>query len=168
MLALNWELAMAAKWQNGQPGNDHLYDQAVLYASELFTVHDYGYSKHYFMEGQRIAASIGGQNPNYLVDPYKPLKGISDDIYALQKDYAYKMKQYYVMNDPNSIDLCYWQNNCLTDAMMNPVGNGSVFFYHSDHLGSGTLLTNAHGQVSQVLGYMPFGEELLNVTDRTY
>lgn len=109
---------MIDKWQNGERANDHIYDRAVLYASELFTVHDMGYSKHYFMEDERIAALIGGRG-EFLVDPGDALKPIStDNIDDLMKNYQINMEQYY-LNEVNSPDRCYWKGSgaILTNFM---------------------------------------------------
>jgi len=45
------------------------------------------------------------------------------------------------------------------------VGNGNIeevlrYFYHSNHLGSASYITNARGDVTQFIAYIPFGETL--------
>jgi len=45
------------------------------------------------------------------------------------------------------------------------VGNGNIeellrYFYHSNHLGSTSYITNARGDVTQFIAYIPFGETL--------
>lgn len=56
--------------------------------------------------------------------------------------------------------------NTKTSVMMNGTHVGTVeylqgvrkiFFSHTDHLGSGSIITNALGFIVQVLGYFPFG-----------
>ena len=39
--------------------------------------------------------------------------------------------------------------------------NGNRYFYHSDHLGSSSLITDASGNVTQQLDYLPYGEVFL-------
>ena len=39
--------------------------------------------------------------------------------------------------------------------------NGNRYFYHSDHLGSSSLITDASGNVTQQLDYQPYGEVFL-------
>ena len=48
---------------------------------------------------------------------------------------------------------CYW--------MMAGDGEGKRYFYHSDHLGSSSLITDASGNVTQQLDYLPYGEVFL-------
>jgi RHS repeat-associated protein len=39
--------------------------------------------------------------------------------------------------------------------------NGNRYFYHSDHLGSSSLVTDASGNVTQQIDYLPYGEVFL-------
>jgi RHS repeat-associated protein len=62
-----------------------------------------------------------------------------------------------------------WGNKITNDnveAGFGFVGNGNVeenlrYFYHSDHLGSTSYITNAKGDITQFIAYMPFGEEFV-------
>lgn len=44
--------------------------------------------------------------------------------------------------------------------------NGSVYYYHSDHLGSTDVITTSGGAVFEDMDYLPFGDELTNSTSR--
>jgi RHS repeat-associated protein len=44
----------------------------------------------------------------------------------------------------------------------NPVAMASSYFYHSDHLGSSSLITDQSGDVVQHLEYVPFGETFID------
>jgi RHS repeat-associated protein len=39
---------------------------------------------------------------------------------------------------------------------------GDIYYYHGDHLGSSSWISNASGNVDQHLAYMPFGEDFIN------
>jgi RHS repeat-associated protein len=39
-----------------------------------------------------------------------------------------------------------------------------TFYYHTDHLGSSSYITNDNGQVTQTLAYMPYGESWVDKT----
>ncbi len=41
--------------------------------------------------------------------------------------------------------------------------DGSIFWYHTDHLGSTALLTDSEGKVVQDIGYYPYGETRTNI-----
>jgi RHS repeat-associated protein len=38
------------------------------------------------------------------------------------------------------------------------------FYYHSDHLGSTTYLTDRNGNITQTLAYLPYGEDWVDIT----
>ena len=42
------------------------------------------------------------------------------------------------------------------------------FYYHTDHLGSGSAVTDGSGEAVHVLGYMPYGEALLDLSQWGY
>ena len=46
--------------------------------------------------------------------------------------------------------------------------NSVVFFYHSDHLGSASWITNGSGNPVQHLQYMPYGEPFVNERTSSY
>ena len=64
------------------------------------------------------------------------------------------------------------RNLKLTGGTVNVTGE-PVFFYHSDHLGSASYITDDHGYETQHLVYLPFGElrsnrAYLNVKNNNY
>ena len=49
----------------------------------------------------------------------------------------------------------------MEDLYQNHKAQGEpVFYYHSDHLGSASYITDNHGNETQHLVYLPFGEFL--------
>jgi RHS repeat-associated protein len=44
----------------------------------------------------------------------------------------------------------------------NPVSTASSYFYHSDHLGSSSLITDGTGALVQHIEYVPFGETFID------
>ena len=43
-----------------------------------------------------------------------------------------------------------------------------IYFYHSDHLGSSSLITNFDGEVTQHVEYIPYGEVFLEERNNTW
>ena len=43
------------------------------------------------------------------------------------------------------------------------IENSNAYFYHSDHLGSSSIITDNAGQQVQRLEYMPFGQVQVNI-----
>ena len=58
-----------------------------------------------------------------------------------------------------------WQFKEMVNSMLVDLNNGQekeVFFYHSDHLGSASWITNRAGDAIQHLQYLPYGESYVN------
>ena len=131
----------------------------TLYANPYFVANDREYSKHYYIEGQRICSKLGGGLANSLIDfnvDVPPLQYNYDEIKAmlheriLRNSDCVKQKASYVsMPDRmRSLDNMYDQDRRERD----------LYFYHSDHLGSSSFITDADGITTQHLQYLPYGE----------
>ncbi|MDR3326628.1 MAG: RHS repeat-associated core domain-containing protein, partial [Prevotellaceae bacterium] len=42
------------------------------------------------------------------------------------------------------------------------------FYFHANHLGSGSLITDKGGGTYQTLAYAPYGEEIVNIRNGNY
>ena len=40
----------------------------------------------------------------------------------------------------------------------------NTYFYHPDHLGSTSLVTNSYGEITQNISYIPYGEVFVEET----
>ena len=122
------------------------------------TVNDKGYTKHYFEEGKRICSKIGSgelQNVNQKVD-------------HMEMDYE-EQRSRQTEGITNTYEGCmeitpYINNGNLYDNIIKKyeyqVNSGEpIFYYHSDHLGSASFLTDETGAETQQLVYLPFGED---------
>ena len=59
----------------------------------------------------------------------------------------------------------YWQFKDMIHSMLDDPNNGhekEVFFYHSDHLGSASWITDCGGVAVQHIQYLPYGEPYIN------
>ncbi len=65
-----------------------------------------------------------------------------------------------IRNSTGSYDFTYVYQEGILVARVNP--DGSKYFYHPDHLGSTTLITNGTGSVVENTYYSPYGETLAN------
>ena len=41
-------------------------------------------------------------------------------------------------------------------------------YYHTDHLGSATLITDDYAQIAEQIAYMPYGEDWIDVRSNGY
>ncbi len=65
-----------------------------------------------------------------------------------------------IKNSTGSYDFTYVYQEGILVARVNP--DGSKYFYHPDHLGSTTLITDSNGNVVENTYYSPYGETLAN------
>src|SRR3989339_2221672 len=70
-----------------------------------------------------------------------------------------------VVNNSGTYDTYYYYDD-QGNLLIRKDSDGSVYYYHPDHLGSTTLVTNATGGVVEKTEYEPYGEVLSGGNDR--
>jgi RHS repeat-associated protein len=139
----------------------------VLYASGLITLTAQGYTKHYFTEGTRVCSKIGGgfngnANNNIFNNSVSLITSTYQDRFdtaevAIDETFDGCMKQ--------SVVVKYKWNLCNMMDAYAPLNNYEpAFFYHSDHLGSSSYITDKGGNVTQTFAYLPYGEQWVDVS----
>ena len=183
-----WKLTGACNLESqngGYVGYNVTLDDAVLYPNPYLTITPTGYTKHYYIGSERIATALGeggwgyasvnlNVHDNEVVDNFfenymneLPCEQCSEteneDIYgdrpsALQ----YSCKPQCL----RGIKLLYAQNGYLyNEIIQHEKSSGkqeSLFFTHSDHLGSASWITDGVGNPVQYIHYAPYGELLAN------
>ena len=154
--------------QNGNSVNAPVFDRQTLYASPLITITDKGYTKHYFVEGNRICSSIGSGGFSNIFQHTSPI--VSD-----LKEINRKTNQNAINTYKNNIGVTPYIN--VTSiypyifyhrSTLYKSAPEAVFYYHIDRLGSGSAVTDGRGEAVHVLGYMPYGETLLDLSQGGY
>jgi RHS repeat-associated protein len=153
----------------------------TLYVSPYMVVSQGGhYTKHYYIGGERVVSKLGDLD-SYGADPRR-IEYAGEDVDKVVIDYPnkYKDAQQTVKDNYKDFKVPYLGTDnddyvngegfCCTDksskmtALDSNIGNGNddpeklIFFYHSDHLGSTSYITNLDGNVVQHIEYIPFGE----------
>lgn len=144
---------------------DFLSCKQTLYASPLITINDKGYTKHYFEEGKRICSKIGSGE----------LRDINDLVGHMEMNYEEQLNmQYDGIGDMRCLQSAWFdlENNSLYDHIIQPYENPinpdePIFYYHSDHLGSASYITDSNGYEIQQLVYLPFGEDWVDMKYNT-
>ncbi|MBI3035441.1 VCBS repeat-containing protein [Candidatus Woesearchaeota archaeon] len=86
------------------------------------------------------------------INRYSYTDGSNETIYTPYREWMQ------IRNSSGTFNFYYiYQDNTLV-ARLNP--DGTKWFYHADHLGSTTLITNEQGNVVESEFYSPFGESL--------
>jgi RHS repeat-associated protein len=132
----------------------------TLYASPYLVYNEQGYSKHYYAGAERVSSRIGGGMQNALLHP---LDSVAFNTFLGYPEHSEEILR--MMN--RSVECSGFSLSHLSMEPRLHTIEGSIhhsdpepnwYIYHSDHLGSSAFLTDASGDPTQHLQYMPFGE----------
>jgi RHS repeat-associated protein len=112
--------------------------------------------------GKGIAYFIYDHNGNRV---YKETYDIDDEENNLSTYYIRGQGVEFVHNRLTNGTIYNQTYLYLQDKLVAKIDNdGNEFFYHPDHLGSTTLVTNETGDVVEDISYLPFGDLLREMT----
>ena len=163
-----------------------------LYVSPYFVATQGGrYTKHIYIGSQRIVSKLGdlasyGQDPRRI-----PYAGTVSDAISVDYDTKYALQQQVIKDNYETFEVPYngkdnndyvnGQSFCCEDdtpkAMQTRAGDNFhdkdayeklQFYYHPDHLGSSSYITNLDGEVVQHIEYVPFGEVFIEERNNTW
>ena len=168
-----------------------------LYVSPYLVAGQGGkYTKHIYIGSQRIVSKLGDL-ASYGADPRRiPYAGNEADGLTINYKDKYAKQQQSIKDNYKAFDQPYngkdnddyvnGQGFCCNDgtpeaaqAMVRTrAANGNFkpnddyekmqFYYHPDHLGSSSYITNLDGEVSQHIEYVPFGEVFIEERNNTW
>ena len=169
--------------------NDSALVKFVGYVSPYLVVSNGGrYTKHIYAGTQRIASKVGdieafGADPRREEYAGANLKEVDFGSKYEQQTKAL-MARYDslgVMNKPRELnDYVGGQSFCCGEKELvsnNQTGDNTfetpdyehlIFFYHPDHLGSTSLVTDNSGNVVQSVAYIPYGEVFIEERNGTW
>jgi RHS repeat-associated protein len=151
---------------SGQMGN------YTVYVNPYIVLKSGGYTKHYYIEGQRIVSKLGGGWNNTGQGSLKAGGNKVDYVGKAQRVFDGIVKNLKFLGADGQI-LTAGKSGKVPPGQINGTGNIAEafrYFYHPDHLGSTSYVTDASGEVFQHLEYMAFGETFVEEhsnTDRT-
>ena len=158
-----------------------------LYVSPYLVANQGGrYTKHIYIGSQRVVSKIGdfdsyGSDPRRIQYAGSETDGLSVDykkkyaqqLQVIKNNYATFAVPYNGEDNNDYVDgkgfccndgsLEAAQARALSRAMKNNFQESDAyekmqFYYHPDHLGSSSYITNLDGEVVQHIEYVPFGE----------
>ena len=169
---------------------DYMYTASVLkeptiYPSAYMVMSNKGYTKHYYAGTERVAARIGGGGLNVIDQEHglsdksgsvfkQSLRQINDrilennDIECIANGLSSNDKLTIDMNEvPERLQAKLRVNysefrHTIADAQSIHHNEPDVYFYHSDHLGSASWITDNGGLAVQHLQYLPYGERYVD------
>ena len=156
-----------------------------LYVSPYLVANQGGrYTKHIYIGSQRIVSKIGdfasyGADPRRIQYAGKEADAVNVDYDVKYSQQLQTSKENYAIfgmpcNGTNNDDNVDSEGFCCDDGTMEaamaqanaPEDNflegdayeNLQFYYHTDHLGSSSYISNLDGEVVQHIEYVPFGE----------
>ncbi len=123
------------------------------------------YTKHYYIEGQRICSKLG---KGFSAPPV----GITQSVTPISGTYTNIANKVLVMFHRGDYKTGFDTLNTTYPASITIVPNSTLpetdrYFYHSDHLGSSSFISSNAGTTTQHLQYLPFGESFVEQNNTT-
>jgi len=159
---------------NGRPSGSRTGTSVYTIYVNPYTVISNGMqmSKHFYIGSQRIASqlcssrSTGSANNNPLTNVKATGTGVVDYT-SKYADLTAKVKtRFDSLNVPykgtNNNGVGFWSYVAASDERYDQ------YYFHPDHLGSSSIITNYAKQMVQHLEYVPFGEVFLDERTTTY
>ena len=185
------------RYNAGEQNFQMFLNDAVLYVNPYMVVTPKGYTKHYYNGSQRIAARIGKLEdlPNDIIDTsavamerIANARAYMEAILNISEIQPIDTTSVFADIERDALDELQWQCNdeewtlnatvhcdsnllqpILTKDSTRPDRRVSgIYYYHPDHLGSATWITNSSGVPVQFIHYMPWGELWYNQQASAY
>ncbi|QYN48696.1 RHS repeat-associated core domain-containing protein [Apibacter sp. ESL0432] len=144
------------------------------------------YTKHYYAGSQRIVSKLGdiesfGADPRRIEYAGSTVPGVminwkakyQRSIEDIKGNYAYFEVPY---NGKDNDDYVNGEGFCCSQntALRAGIGIGNVnyekmqYYYHPDHLGSSSYISNLDGEIVQHVEYVPFGEVFIEERNNSW
>jgi RHS repeat-associated protein len=133
----------------------------TLYTSPYLVVNDQEYTKHFYAESQRLASKLGAGLASSVVDPILYQVAEITSSYENKRDsLSDLLARGWDCSDIESgnVSIENTEFNSIAEILETSADEpeGDMYFYHTDHLGSSSWITDASGSVNQHLQYLPF------------
>ncbi|MDD3875177.1 MAG: JAB-like toxin 1 domain-containing protein [Bacteroidales bacterium] len=146
----------------------------ILYTSPYMVITPETYTKHYYIESDRVVSKIGGGLRFSIHDINEHVYGFEiqdEDDYEQKSDNNLTMmfRDFECAEVPLDEgfgvdvipDISFW----LKDALDMNEDEKAVFFYHKDHLGSSTQISDQNADIIHHIEYLPYGENFFEMRD---
>ena len=127
--------------------------EATLYASPYLVITPQGYTKHYYAEAERISSQIGCGTFPSLTTPVTDTSTVRHKLRSA--DSLMRALNPNIMGA--TAQFAYLVNSTIFQSITN-----ETYWYHPDHLGSSSWITDANGKAVQHLHYLPWGEDFVD------
>ncbi len=137
----------------------------TLYTSPYMVITDQEYTKHFYAGSQRIASKIGAGFDGALVDMDVNVATLNSDVESIANGLINLLEESNTCAQIESGNVTMPEPNLpiVEELRYTSINNleSDMYFYHTDHLGSSSWITDASGAVNQHLQYLPYGEDYI-------
>lgn len=166
-------------------------NEPTLYPSAYMVLTNKGYTKHYYAGTERVAARLGGGGLDalyHVIGNDEELQVKADMLFKqsleqvnhrvlhendldciMQNEFSKEEFGYWIDDIPHQMkaeaEIDHGQFKDMVNSMLDDINHGQekeVYFYHSDHLGSASWITDFSGVAVQHIQYLPYGEPYIN------
>jgi len=156
-----YKLTWAGSTSN-RSGDRSIYytpDEATLYASPYLVITPQGYTKHYYAETERVASQMGRGK----------FSDVNTSIADSTATAAKKQAVLAPIRNRQQITSSNVQFFVYLSSLTNRLNDTSeCYFYHPDHLGSSSWITDSAGTAVQHIHYLPFGETFVDQKSNSF
>ncbi len=137
-------------WINGQQQPLHLqWQNAMFYPNTYLNFDAFGnYTKHYYNGTERVASRLGDNNTTIAIDNM-----LENRKLLLEEQVRNDIQE--LISETPQVDL----PPMLDILNLQPTGTpNDIYYYHPNHLGSTSFVTDNNTTITQGFLYAPFGE----------
>jgi RHS repeat-associated protein len=163
---------------SGKTMYSSVFFDKTLYASPYMVVTDQEYTKHYYIEGERVCTKTCAERSRSIGGGFwgtAPMMPNDNALQFMQGDEDGVLKGSNIRDWSTENIQCaeyygQWDINPVFAHLGNKANMAEYnqYFYHSDHLGSASFITDATGYVDQHIQYLPFGELFISQRNSTF
>ncbi len=143
----------ANQWVNGQPQPiQPMVQSAMFYPNTYINFTQAGeYTKHYYNGTERICSRLGEQQVSISVENDQELLNYQHDTKEILRNAIGQ----HLYDEPTDMQ----EGDVIPLEFLQATGdNNAVFYYHPNHLGSTSFVTDMQQSVVQSFLYAPYGE----------
>ena len=142
----------------------------TLYTSPYMVMTPKSYTKHYYIEDERVISKIGGGMAHNIVSIDALVSGFDIDNINSYKEKTEKninmmYRDFETLHVNAEVDIHPDIHFWLHEAQDLDKHEKFIYFYHKDHLGSSTQITDLNADVIHHIEYMPYGENFFEMRD---
>ncbi|WOI21621.1 SpvB/TcaC N-terminal domain-containing protein [Nonlabens ulvanivorans] len=130
------------------------------------------YTKHYYLDAQRINSTIGTAKDLGLYPDERDWFGGNGTVVRNMADATVQEQQTALNNTYTELGQPFNLVSPVVEGIVNSYAHNAewidAYWYHPDHLGSSSYITNMNGVVTQHMEYLPFGETLVEEHQNSY